>query len=114
MRGFLFCAETAKRLNSTHRSAICAGLQLCFCCKLQPMRVMGIDCGGEYTGYGIVDQLPDTELRCVCVGAIQLSPRDRLELRLKTIFERLTALMLEHRPEVVAIEDVFYAVNAKS
>jgi crossover junction endodeoxyribonuclease RuvC len=78
------------------------------------MRVMGIDCGGEYTGYGVVDQMPDCELRCVCVGAIKLSTRDRLELRLKTIFERLTELMFEHRPDVVAIEDVFYAANAKS
>jgi crossover junction endodeoxyribonuclease RuvC len=33
---------------------------------------------------------------------------------LSTIFDRLGALILEHRPDRVAIEDVFYALNVKS
>jgi crossover junction endodeoxyribonuclease RuvC len=75
---------------------------------------MGIDCGGEYTGFGVVDQTASGDLICVEVGAIKLLPKDRLESRLKTIFERLCAVMDEHKPDVVAIEDVFYAANAKS
>jgi crossover junction endodeoxyribonuclease RuvC len=75
---------------------------------------MGIDCGGEYTGFGVVDQTASGDLICVEVGAIKLLPKDRLESRLKTIFERLCAVMEAHRPDIVAIEDVFYAVNAKS
>ncbi len=78
------------------------------------MRVLGIDCGGEQTGYGLVEQLPGEALTCVAHGAIRLSTREPLELRLRRIFERLTALIAEFEPEVVAIEDVFYAVNAKS
>ena len=38
----------------------------------------------------------------------------RLELRLKKICEGLTEIIAAHSPEQVAIEDVFYAVNAKS
>ena len=78
------------------------------------MRVMGIDCGGEYTGYGVVEQLPGHPLTCRCVGAIKLSPKEALEVRLNRIFERLSEVIAEFQPEVVAIEDVFYAANAKS
>jgi crossover junction endodeoxyribonuclease RuvC len=78
------------------------------------MRVLGIDCGGEYTGYGVVEQDDNGSLRHCCSGAIHLSPREALELRLKKICEGLTVIISQHTPEQVAIEDVFYAVNAKS
>jgi len=78
------------------------------------MRVLGIDCGGEYTGYGVVEQDDHGSLHHCCSGAIRLSPREALELRLKKICEGLTEIIAEHLPQQVAIEDVFYAVNAKS
>jgi len=78
------------------------------------MRVLGIDCGGEYTGYGVVEQDDQGCLRHLCSGAIRLSPRDALELRLKTICEGLAEIIAAYSPEQVAIEDVFYAVNVKS
>ncbi len=78
------------------------------------MRVLGIDCGGEYTGYGVVEQDDRGCLHHLCSGAIHLSPREALELRLKKICEGLHQIISTHLPEQVAIEDVFYAVNAKS
>jgi crossover junction endodeoxyribonuclease RuvC len=78
------------------------------------MRVLGIDCGTEYTGYGIVELAPAGKLTCLTSGAIKLSPREPLPLRLNRIYERLTELIHQHQPEQVAIEDVFYAVNVKS
>jgi len=78
------------------------------------MRVLGIDCGGEYTGYGVVEQDERGALRHCCSGAIRLSPRDALEIRLRKICEGLTAIIAAHSPEQVAFEDVFYAVNEKS
>ena len=78
------------------------------------MRVLGIDCGGEYTGYGVVEQDDRGSLHHLCFGAIHLSPREALELRLKRICEGLHQIIAAHLPEQVAIEDVFYAVNAKS
>jgi crossover junction endodeoxyribonuclease RuvC len=77
------------------------------------MRVLGIDCGGEYTGFGVVEG-EGRRLTCLTTGAIRLAPRQALELRLKQVFDGLSALIAEYRPEVVAIEDVFYSVNAKS
>ncbi|HEY1272428.1 MAG TPA: crossover junction endodeoxyribonuclease RuvC [Terriglobales bacterium] len=78
------------------------------------MRVLGVDCGTEYTGYGVVELMLDQGLRCCTCGAIKLSPRDPLPERLLIIFSRLSELIREHRPDQVALEDVFYAVNVKS
>jgi crossover junction endodeoxyribonuclease RuvC len=78
------------------------------------MRVLGVDCGTEYTGFGVVELGHDDTLVCVACGAIKLSPRDPLARRLATIFDRLSAIIEEHRPDNVAIEDVFYALNVKS
>jgi crossover junction endodeoxyribonuclease RuvC len=78
------------------------------------MRVLGIDCGGEYTGYGVVEQDEAGTLHHLCSGAIRLSTRDPLEQRLKKICDALCGIIAGHGPELVAIEDVFYAVNAKS
>jgi crossover junction endodeoxyribonuclease RuvC len=78
------------------------------------MRVLGIDCGTEYTGYGIVDLLEDERLVCLDCGAIKVSPREPMARRLSRISIRLGELIVEHHPDRVAIEDVFYAVNVKS
>lgn len=77
------------------------------------MRVLGIDCGSEYTGYGVVEEV-DGRLRCQTKGAIRLKPRDPMALKLQQIFSALSAIISEHQPHMVAIEDVFYAVNVKS
>ncbi len=78
------------------------------------MRVMGIDCGGEYTGYGVVEQGEDGELVCLAAGAIKLPARKPLAERLQMIFEGLGAVIAAHGPHTVDIEDIFHAVNAKS
>jgi crossover junction endodeoxyribonuclease RuvC len=80
---------------------------------LTNMRVMGVDCGSQYTGFAIVEQ-ESGELHSVAMGVVRLSTRDPLEIRLLRIFQELSALIDAHHPEVVAIEDVFYSANAKS
>lgn len=78
------------------------------------MRVLGIDCGTEVTGFGVVELCSDDKLVCLTCGAVRLSPRDPLPARLATIFDRLGAVIGEYHPNDVAIEDVFYALNVKS
>jgi crossover junction endodeoxyribonuclease RuvC len=78
------------------------------------MRVLGIDCGTEYTGFGVVELCLDGKLLCLTCGAVKLSPREPLPLRLSRIFERLGAIIQEHQPDNVAIEDIFFALNVKS
>jgi len=78
------------------------------------MRVLGIDCGTECTGYGVVDLDDSHKLSCVFFGAIRLSTREALGSRLSAVFDRLGSVINQYRPDRVAIEDVFYSVNAKS
>jgi crossover junction endodeoxyribonuclease RuvC len=78
------------------------------------MRVLGIDCGTECTGYGVVELYSDGRLICLTCGPIKCSPRDPLPARLAAIARKLSAVIDEHHPDHVAIEDVFYALNVKS
>ena len=81
------------------------------------MRVFGIDCGTECTGYGVVDvddSGRESRLRAVAAGGIVLSKKEPLPVRLARVYAELTALMTLHDPAVVAIEEVFFAANAKS
>jgi crossover junction endodeoxyribonuclease RuvC len=78
------------------------------------MRVLGIDCGTEFTGFGVCEQTDSCKLLHIASGVIRLTRSEPLPGRLSHIFKTLCALVAEHQPEVVAIEEVFYSVNAKS
>jgi|SRR5215470_2287925 len=78
------------------------------------MRILGIDCGSEYTGYGVVEEIAGGRLVCCAHGAIRPRPRDSMALKLQEIYTSLSAVIAEHQPDQAAIEDVFYAVNVKS
>ena len=77
------------------------------------MIVLGIDCGSEITGYGVVDGAGG-KLRFIDAGAIRVSARHGLPEKLHAIFSALLEVIAKYDPECVAIENVFYAVNAKS
>jgi crossover junction endodeoxyribonuclease RuvC len=81
------------------------------------MRVFGIDCGTEITGYGVVesdDQSRSPRLICRAFGAIRLPKQKTMPQRLKQVFDELNTALDQWRPDVVAVEEVFYSVNAKS
>ena len=84
---------------------------------LDPMRVFGIDCGTEITGFGVVES-DDTgrvpRLVCKAMGAIKLKKTKTTPERLEQVFRELTAEIERWQPDAVAIEEVFYSVNAKS
>ena len=75
---------------------------------------MGIDCGTECTGFGVAEASDSRRLQFVTAGAIRLAKKDPLPKRLAHIFEVLRGIIEEHRPDVIAIEEVFYSVNPKS
>jgi crossover junction endodeoxyribonuclease RuvC len=81
------------------------------------MRVFGIDCGTEWTGYGVVaveESARESRLRPVCAGAIRLSKKDPLAVRLALVHRQLHALITQHRPDAIVVEEVFHSVNAQS
>lgn len=81
------------------------------------MRVFGIDCGTEFTGYGVVEVECDARMpRLVhrAAGTIRLNKKEKTPQRLAQVYAELTALIALHQPEIVAIEEVFFSANAKS
>ena len=77
------------------------------------MRVLGLDPGSRNTGFGIVES-DGNRLRGVHSGRI--APPARLDLphRLHAIAERAGALMEEHAPDCVAVEEAFYHESVRS
>jgi crossover junction endodeoxyribonuclease RuvC len=81
------------------------------------MRVFGIDCGTEVTGYGVVtckERGREQRLIADALGGIRLPKSQLLPRRLELLFAELTSLLKVWQPDVVAIEEVFYSVNPKS
>ena len=79
------------------------------------MRVLGVDCGSEATGFGVVES-DGRRHRALESGTILLrrAAGATFAERLHVIHTRLSELIAEHRPAWVAIEDVFYARNVRS
>ena len=77
------------------------------------MRVLGIDPGTAVTGYGVVRR-EGTGVALTECGVIRTRARDPLASRLEEIYEGVRELIARHRPDAVAVEDVFYAKNVRT
>jgi crossover junction endodeoxyribonuclease RuvC len=77
------------------------------------MRILGIDCGTRFTGYGIVDT-DGRAHRMVVAGAIETCAKDPFPSRLACIAGELRELIRRHAPQAAAVEEVFYAVNVNT
>lgn len=77
------------------------------------MRVLGIDCGTERTGYGVIDT-DGRKHSLISSGVIRTSTRQPLSVRLLEIGNGLRRIIQEHHPDQAAVEAVFHAVNVKS
>jgi crossover junction endodeoxyribonuclease RuvC len=77
------------------------------------VRVFGIDPGSARTGYGCV-QSDGTRHRLVACGAITIPISQAFPQKLLIIHAELASLLAEHKPDCVAIENLFHAVNARS
>ncbi|HEX6700139.1 MAG TPA: crossover junction endodeoxyribonuclease RuvC [Gaiellaceae bacterium] len=77
------------------------------------MKVIGIDPGTAACGYGIVQE-SGGRLRAIDHGWWRTSAADRPEVRLKTIFDAVAALVAEHRPDAVVLEESFVGVDART
>ena len=77
------------------------------------MRIVGIDCGTERTGFGIIDT-DGRSHRFVNAGVIRTKAADTLERRLKYIAGELRTHLQDFAPDIMAVEEVFHAVNTKS
>ncbi|MGI8517831.1 MAG: crossover junction endodeoxyribonuclease RuvC, partial [Acidimicrobiia bacterium] len=76
------------------------------------MFVLGIDPGLTTTGYGFVRRHRDLE--AIAAGVIRTDPDSALTTRLLEIHRRLAELIVEHRPDAIALEQVFTNRNLQT
>lgn len=77
------------------------------------MLVLGIDPGLATTGYGLVSNDPHT-LCLVSYGVLSTAPDLSLGKRLHCLYRQLLELIECHRPQVVAVEELFFSRNART
>ena len=76
-------------------------------------RVLGIDPGSRFCGWGIVD-CDGNQITHVDNGVVVLPPRQRLEMRLGSLLDAIEGVLSRHRPTTVAVEGVFQHRNPRS
>ena len=77
------------------------------------MLILGIDPGTATTGYGLLKVSPN-KLEAVEYGLIETERNGNPGKRLISIHKEMTLLLKKHNPDVVAIERLFFAANAKT
>ncbi len=77
------------------------------------MIILGVDPGSLRTGYGIIE----TDGRChalLAKGVITPSSHAPLHGRLRAVYQGVVTLIESHRPDLLAVEDCFHAVNTRT
>ncbi len=72
------------------------------------MRILGIDPGLRIAGYGCVEFSPPSPTPCAIeAGAIKLKQKESTSSRLKSLYENITEVIQDVKPDVIAVETVF-------
>jgi len=77
------------------------------------MLVLGVDPGSRATGYGLVEK-DGQRIRCIDAGVIESPGRKPFPERIHAVYHSMVEIMSLHHPGQMAIEDIFFAKNAKS
>ncbi|MBI5207028.1 MAG: crossover junction endodeoxyribonuclease RuvC [Candidatus Firestonebacteria bacterium] len=77
------------------------------------MKVLGIDPGIALTGYGIIES-SGNKLAPLAYGCITTLSNDTLTHRLKIIYHDLIEIINKYEPEVLSVEELFFAANTKT
>jgi crossover junction endodeoxyribonuclease RuvC len=87
------------------------------------IRILGIDPGTITAGYGVIESAPSTASRngsggsattCIAAGQINGGRAQPIPVRLRTMFEEITALIRRYQPDCVAVEEPFVDKNIQT
>jgi len=78
------------------------------------MRVLGVDPGLTRCGLGVVSGDPGRRLSAVAFGVLRTPPTDDVADRLLALDQQITVWIVEHRPDLVAVERVFSQHNVRT
>lgn len=77
------------------------------------MRIMGIDPGIGRTGWGIIDE-EHSKIKPVAFGCLETPPKEEIASRLASLYSSLQTILRDQKPDIVAIEELFFNTNAKT
>ncbi|MBI4089298.1 MAG: crossover junction endodeoxyribonuclease RuvC [Candidatus Levybacteria bacterium] len=85
------------------------------------MVILGIDPGIGRMGWGIIEKIQNShfaarraEFRIQNYGCVETKSDLAIEDRLRTVYEKITEIVKEYKPDVLAIEELFFNTNAKT
>lgn len=74
---------------------------------------MGIDPGSRITGFGLIEKISRSHIRYISSGCVRITSKE-LSVKLNIIFEGISQLMEEFKPDEVSIESIFMQRNVMS
>ncbi|MDD5021201.1 MAG: crossover junction endodeoxyribonuclease RuvC [Endomicrobiaceae bacterium] len=77
------------------------------------MIVLGIDPGLSMAGWGVVEKGQKDKIKMLDYGCIKTYPSDKLTCRLKYIYDEIQVVISKYKPEMVAIEELFFLKGSK-
>jgi crossover junction endodeoxyribonuclease RuvC len=77
------------------------------------VKIFGIDPGSDRTGYGCIESAGGRHHLVIC-GSLSAPARSTFPEKLRHVHEGLATLLARHRPDCVAVENIFYARNVRS
>ena len=77
------------------------------------MRILGIDPGYAITGYSIIDYIGN-KFKLIDSGAVTTKAGVSFPLRLTKIFDDISMIIDEYKPDAISIEELFFNNNAKT
>lgn len=76
--------------------------------------ILGIDPGIADTGFGIIKKDRNNKLSCMNYGSIKTKAKTDHAERLYLIYQELNKIIKKYKPEVIAVEQLFFCSNAKT
>ncbi len=77
------------------------------------MLILGIDPGTARLGYGLVEA-SETSLKYVASGCLETKMETPMHERLLYLYKEMNKIFEKHKPDVLAVESLFFGINAKT
>ena len=76
--------------------------------------ILGIDPGIADTGYGVIGKDERGGLRCLAYGSVVTGAKTEIPARLNAISKELEKIIKKYKPDLIAVEQLFFCNNVKT
>ncbi|MFH1745062.1 MAG: crossover junction endodeoxyribonuclease RuvC [bacterium] len=76
--------------------------------------ILGIDPGIADTGFGVIEKDERSKLKCLCYGSIKTKAKSPLPDRLEKLSVELDEIIKKYKPDLIAVEQLFFCKNVKT